>query len=122
MGHREYEATGDPLPEHPTVVLINGDTASAAEILASALGDHGLATIVGTRSFGKGTFQEVIQLSAGGALDLTVGEYFTPDGVSLTGKGIKPGIRAADDPDTPRDEGLRGALAVLAERLAVENR
>ena len=68
---------GDPLPQHPTVVLINRDTASAAEILASALGDHRLATIVGTRSFGKGTFQEVIHLSAGGALDLTVGQYFT---------------------------------------------
>ncbi len=80
MGHRDYEATGDPLPQHPTVVLINRDTASAAEILASALGDHRLATIVGTRSFGKGTFQEVIHLAAGGALDLTVGEYFTADG------------------------------------------
>jgi carboxyl-terminal processing protease len=114
MGHRDYEATGDPLPQHPTVVLINRDTASAAEILASALGDHRLATIVGTRSFGKGTFQEVVHLAAGGALDLTVGEYFTADGVSLAGKGITPEVRAVDDPETPRDEGLRRALAVLA--------
>ena len=117
MGHREYEATGDPLPEHPTVVLINRDTASAAEILAAALGDHGLATIVGVRSFGKGTFQEVIELAAGGALDLTVGQYFTPEGVSLAGKGIKPDVRAVDDSETPRDEGLRRALAVLARDL-----
>ena len=122
MGHRDYEATGDPLPQHPTVVLINRDTASAAEILASALGDHRLATIVGTRSFGKGTFQEVIHLAAGGALDLTVGEYFTADGASLADKGIKPEVRAVDDPETPRDEGLRRALAVLAEKMAVENR
>ncbi len=122
MGHRDYEATGDPLRQHPTVVLINHDTASAAEILASALGDHHLATIVGTRSYGKGTFQEVIHLAAGGALDLTVGEYFTADGTSLTGKGIKPEVRAVDDPETPRDEGLRRALAVLAEKMAVENR
>jgi carboxyl-terminal processing protease len=122
MGHRDYEATGDPLPQHPTVVLINRDTASAAEILASALGDHHLATIVGTRSFGKGTFQEVIHLAAGGALDLTVGEYFTANGTSLAGKGIKPDVRAVDDPETPRDEGLRRALAVLAEKMAVENR
>jgi carboxyl-terminal processing protease len=113
MGHRDYEATGDPLPRHPTVVLINRDTASAAEILASALGDHDLATIVGTRSFGKGTFQQVIKLAAGGALDLTVGEYFTADGASLAGKGIKPEVRAVDDPGTPQDEGLRRALAVL---------
>ena len=85
MGEREYEAIGEPLPRHPTVVLINRDTASAAEILASALGDHDLATIVGTRSFGKGTFQELIQLAAGGALDLTVGEYFTA-GRDLAGR------------------------------------
>ena len=115
MGEREYTAIGEPLPRHPTVVLINRDTASAAEILASALGDHDLATIVGTRSFGKGTFQELVELEAGGALDLTVGEYFTADGVSLAGKGIKPEVRAVDDPETPRDEGLQRALAVLAE-------
>ena len=80
------------MPEHPTVVLINRDTASAAEILAAALDDHGLATIAGKRSFGKGTFQELIQLEAGGALDLTVGEYFTADGASLASKGIKPEV------------------------------
>jgi carboxyl-terminal processing protease len=117
MGEREYEATGDPLPRRPTVVLIDRDTASAAEILASALADHDLATIVGTRSFGKGTFQELIDLSEGGALDLTVGEYFTADGVSLAGKGIKPEVRAVDDPETARDEGLQRALDVLANEL-----
>jgi carboxyl-terminal processing protease len=122
MGHRDYDATGNPLPQHPTVVLINHDTASAAEILASALEDHHLATIVGTRSFGKGTFQEVIHLAAGGALDLTVGQYFTANGISLANKGIKPDVRAVDDPKTPQDEGLRRALAVLAEKMAVENR
>ena len=122
MGHHDYTALGNPLPAHPTVVLINHDTASAAEILASALGDHHLATIVGTRSFGKGTFQEVIHLAAGGALDLTVGEYLTADGTSLAGKGITPDVRAADDPQTAPDEGLQKALAVLAEKAAVENR
>jgi carboxyl-terminal processing protease len=122
MGHRNYDALGHPLQSVPTVVLINRDTASAAEILASALRDHHLATIVGTRSFGKGTFQEVIHLAAGGALDLTVGQYFTADGVSLTGKGIHPDVRAEDNPKTKPDEGLQKALSVLAERLAVENR
>ncbi|TMK75755.1 MAG: S41 family peptidase [Actinobacteria bacterium] len=122
MGHRDYDAIGNPLSQHPTVVLINHDTASAAEILASALEDHHLATIVGTRSFGKGTFQEVIHLAAGGALDLTVGQYFTANGISLANKGIKPDVRAVDDPKTPQDEALRRALAVLAEKMAVENR
>ena len=122
MGHHDYEAVGGSLPKRPTVVLINHDTASAAEILASALSDHNLATIVGTRSFGKGTFQEVIRLAAGGALDLTVGEYLTADGTSLAGKGIRPAVQAADDPKTPPDEGLEKGLAVLAEKAAVENR
>jgi carboxyl-terminal processing protease len=122
MGHQKYVALGGSLPRRPTVVLINHDTASAAEILASALSEHNRATIVGTRSFGKGTFQEVIRLAAGGALDLTVGEYLTADGTSLAGQGIRPAVRAADDPDTPADQGLEKGLAVLAEKAAVENR
>jgi carboxyl-terminal processing protease len=122
MGHRDYQAVGDPLPSHPTVVLINHDTASAAEILASALADHHQATIVGTRSFGKGTFQEVLDVATGGALDLTVGQYLTADGISLAGKGIRPDVHAVDNPKTARDEGLDKALAVLAEKAAVENR
>jgi carboxyl-terminal processing protease len=122
MGHHDYRALGNPLPSHPTVVLINRDTASAAEILTSALADHHQATVVGTRSFGKGVFQEVLDLPAGGALDLTVGEYLTADGVSLAGKGIHPDVRAVDNPTTPRDEGLEKALAVLAEKASVENR
>src|SRR5213079_3579169 len=100
-GHRVYKALGDPVPTKPIVVLVDHDTASAAEILASALAEHHLATVVGTRSFGKGTFQEVIHLAAGGALDLTVGQYFTANGISLANKGIKPDVRAVDDPKTP---------------------
>ena len=118
MGDRDYDAVGAALQRQPTVVLIDHGTASAAEILASALRDHGLARIVGTRSFGKGTFQEVLPLDAGGALDLTVGQYLTADGTSLAGKGIKPDVRAADDPKTPGDEVLRRALRVLAPKLA----
>jgi carboxyl-terminal processing protease len=121
-GHREYDAVGDPLGKRPIVVLIDRHTASAAEILASALADHHLATIVGTRSFGKGTFQEVIRLAAGGALDLTVGQYFTASGASLADRGIQPDVKAVDRPQTKGDEGLRRALAVLAEKIAIESR
>jgi carboxyl-terminal processing protease len=121
-GHTDYHAQGDPLPAHPTVVLINRDTASAAEILASALADNRLATIAGTRSFGKGTFQEVLRLPAGGALDLTVGQYFTSDGDSLADEGIRPDVRAVDDPKTSVDEGRREGLAVLARKLAAHRR
>ena len=93
------------------MVLINRDTASAAEILASAISSYDLGTIVGEPSFGKGTFQEVIHLPAGGALDLTIGEYLTADGVSLAGEGIKPDVRAVDDPKTASRRGARPGAA-----------
>jgi carboxyl-terminal processing protease len=114
---RVYQAAGDSLPPHPMVVMINGDSASASEILTAALGQSGAATVVGTRSFGKGTFQEVIPLDNGGALDLTVGEYRTRDGSSINGVGIKPEVRAKDQPKTKPDEGLQQALQVLGSKL-----
>jgi carboxyl-terminal processing protease len=122
---QEYTAVGDALDPRPTVVLINRDTASAAEILAAALGERDLATIVGTRSFGKGSFQEVIELDSGGAIDLTVGEYVTSEGRSLAGQGIRPDVQAKDDlvtrgesrPTTDPDEALRRGLRVLGREL-----
>jgi carboxyl-terminal processing protease len=116
-GSRVYRAAGDPVPRRPMVVLIDRGTASAAEILASALADHRLATVVGTRSFGKGLFQNVLGLSNGGELDLTVGEFFTADGISLAPRGIQPDVRAMDNPRTKVDEGLRRALRVLAGKV-----
>ena len=117
QGSEVYRAMGDNLPPQPTVVLINRDTASAAEILAAALADQAGATLVGVRSFGKGVFQQVIDLSNGGALDLTIGEYFTPSGENLGGRGIVPEVRALDDPRTRPDEGLQRALRVLGQEL-----
>ena len=116
-GETVYDALGDALPQRPTVVLINQDTASAAEILAAALQSYDLATIAGTRSYGKGVFQEVIRLPVGGALDLTVGEYVTADGTSLAGAGLKPAVPAEDDPETPADEALQSALDALAAQV-----
>lgn len=115
-GRAVYRAAGGNLRALPTVVLIDRNTASAAEILAAALADRAGAEIVGTRSFGKGVFQQEVDLSNGGALKLTVGEYFTPDGANLAGAGIKPDVRARDLPSTPRlDEARQRALGVLAE-------
>ncbi len=116
-GEQVYDATGGALDPRPTVVLINRDTASAAEILASAISSYDLGTIVGEDSFGKGTFQEVIHLPAGGALDLTIGEYLTADEISLAGEGIKPDVRAVDDPKTNPDEALDRALRTIAPQL-----
>ncbi len=114
QGHAVYETKGGNLPALPIVVLIDRNTASAAEILAAALADDAGSEIVGTRSYGKGVFQQEIDLSNGGALKLTVGEYFTPDGTNLAGKGIQPDVRARDLPGTPRDEALNRALEAVA--------
>lgn len=114
QGENVYETQGGNLPRQPVVVLIDRGTASAAEILAAALADDAGAPVVGTRSFGKGVFQQEVGLSNGGALKMTIGEYFTPDGVNLAGKGIKPDVRASDSPRTPRDEALLRGLSVLA--------
>jgi carboxyl-terminal processing protease len=114
QGHAVYEARGGSLPPRPVVVLIDGNTASAAEILTAALADDAGAEVVGEQSYGKGVFQQEIGLSNGGALKLTVGEYFTPDGTNLAGNGIHPDVRARDLPGTARDEALDRAFGVLA--------
>ncbi len=115
QGHAVYKTAGDNLPQVPLVVLIDRNTASAAEILTAALADDAGAKTVGTRSYGKGVFQQEIDLSNGGALKLTIGEYFTPDGVNLAKThGIHPDVRAPNLLQTKRDEGLERALEVLA--------
>ena len=121
---RTLNALGQPIAgKLPMVVLVDRGTASASEIVAGALQDRGRATLVGTRTFGKGVFQEIVPLDNGGALDITVGQYFLPSGRNLggrgtsTGDGIRPDVRVEDDPDTERDEALERALDVLAGKL-----
>jgi carboxyl-terminal processing protease len=119
---RVFEATGNAIDRDiPVVVLVNGGSASASEIVAGALQDRERAEVVGTRTFGKGVFQEVRRLSNGGALDITVGEYFTPKGHNLggggvaKGAGIEPEIKARDDDGTEkRDEALEVAVRTVA--------
>jgi len=115
-------ATGDAIsPSIPVVVLVDSGTASASEIVTAALQDHHRATVVGTHTFGKGVFQEEEPLSNGGALDITVGEYFTPNGRNLGGGGVKQGAgitpevlipHGVDDPG-----GLTAALSTLAAKV-----
>jgi carboxyl-terminal processing protease len=114
---RVYDATGGAIDtDIPVVVLVNNNSASASEIVTGALQDRDRATVVGTRTFGKGVFQEIEPLSNGGALDITVGEYFLPSGRNLggggveRGAGVKPDVQAKDNPKTPRDEALQAAL------------
>jgi carboxyl-terminal processing protease len=121
-----YEAAGGAIPTRiPVTVLVDGDSASASEIVTGALQDRKRAEVVGTHTYGKGVFQEIRPLSNGGALDLTVGEYFTPTGRNLGGGGVKqgagiqPDVQAADDPKTKdRDEALDAAVRVLRDEGA----
>jgi carboxyl-terminal processing protease len=112
-----YNAIGGAIPDDiPVVVLVDEGSASASEIVTGALQDRKRAKVVGTRTFGKGVFQEIERLENGGALDITVGEYFTPSGRNLGGGGVRkgagitPDIQASDDPKTVKDEALQKAL------------
>jgi carboxyl-terminal processing protease len=114
---RTLEAEGDAIDEDiPVVVLVDGGSASASEIVTGALRDTGRGTVVGTRTFGKGLVQEVKPLSNGGVLDITVANYYLPGGKTISKAGIKPEVRAVDNPDTDRDEALPKALDTLLEQ------
>ncbi len=114
---RVQEAQGDAIDgDIPVVVLVDGGSASASEIVTGALRDRKRATVVGTRTFGKGLVQEVERLSNGGVLDITVANYYLPGGKTISTKGIPPEVRAVDDPDTERDEALPKALDTLNDQ------
>lgn len=95
------------------VILVNGHSASASEILAGALGDNNLATIIGTRTYGKGVMQEIRPLRTGGALKLTIQEFKTPNGTRINENGITPDIEIENERGTEEDEQLNRAIEFL---------
>ena len=119
-----YTALGNAIaPRIPLVVLVNRGTASSAEIVTGALKDRGRAKVVGTRTYGKGVFQQLFQLANGSALDITVGEYFTPNNQNLggggvkEGRGIKPDIYVYDNPNAPGTHALKVAEQTVAAEI-----
>jgi len=118
-----YVAKGGAIsPKIPLVVLVDRGTASSAEIVTGALKDRGRAKVIGTRTYGKGVFQEIQSLSNGGALDIVTGQWFEPSGHNVGGPGVKegagisPDVQVAARPRAPGDPGLTAAeRAVTAE-------
>ena len=117
----EYTCDGMRQLKVPAVVLVNDYSASASEILAGAMKDHGIATIMGTTTFGKGIVQRVISLSDGSAVKLTVSKYYTPNGNDIHEKGIEPDIEVEFDADAYYNEGvdnqIQEAVKYLSEKI-----
>ena len=113
---------GDSVKGKPVIVLVNGGSASASEIVAGALQDHRRATVVGSRSFGKGSVQTIIPLGRSGAIRLTTARYFTPSGRSIQAKGVDPDIQINQElPDELKGETSTTGEASLRGHLTGEN-
>ena len=106
----EYSCDGTNELTVPLVVLVNGYSASASEILAGAIKDYGIGTLIGTQTFGKGIVQRIIALSDGSALKLTVSKYYTPKGKNIHGIGIEPDQKVEFDADSYYDKGIDNQL------------
>jgi carboxyl-terminal processing protease len=118
QGEKEYRVRdGSTLTDLPMVVLINGGTASAAELVAGALKDHGRATVIGQRSFGKGTVQLIFQLLDKSSIHVTTAEFFPPSRQPLEGAGIEPDIPMIPD-SNGRDVELGEAIRYLRDKLS----
>ncbi|MBQ7839409.1 MAG: S41 family peptidase [Lachnospiraceae bacterium] len=121
-GNREeYTCDGEHPFEYPLVVLVDGNSASASEILAGAIKDYGIGTLVGTTTFGKGIVQRIMQLSDGSAVKLTVSKYFTPNGNDIHKIGIEPDVEVAFESEPYLEDGtdnqLNKAVEVLKEKI-----
>ena len=119
----EYTCNGKNELDIPLVVLIDGNSASASEILAGAIQDYGIGTLVGTTSFGKGIVQGIMPLDDGSAMKLTISAYYTPNGRNIHGTGIEPDVVCEFDSDKyydsnkEEDNQLEKAIEVLKEKM-----
>lgn len=112
-----YKAEGDAFEDIPVVVLVNGGTASASEIVANAVQDHERGQLVGTTTFGKGSVQGILQLPDSSAVKLTTGIYLSPDGEDINGTGIEPDVEI----DAGRLAQRREAFSVLEQQVSASN-
>ncbi len=120
--HRYSAKVGDLADGLPLVVLINGGSASASEIVAGALQDHQRALIIGTKSFGKGSVQSIVPLQGHGAIRLTTARYYTPSGTSIQAKGINPDVMVEQVRVEKANNGRRRSEADLPKHLKAEKK
>lgn len=121
---KEYSCDGTQQLDVPMVVLVNGNSASASEILAGAIKDYGIGTLIGTTTFGKGIVQSVIPLQDGSAVKVTISSYYTPNGNNIHGTGIDPDVECTfdakayyGDPDNGIEGGVDNQLEKAQEVL-----
>ena len=119
----EYTCDGKTPLEVPLVVLVDMNSASASEILAGAIQDYGIGTLVGTTTFGKGIVQQIMPFTDGSAIKITISAYYTPNGRNIHGTGIEPDVECEFDgdayynSDTPVDNQLEKAKEVLKDLM-----
>ncbi len=118
----KYTSSGDTYYDGPLVVLTNGNSASAAEILTGAIKDYNIGTILGTKTFGKGIVQRVLPLGDGTGIKVTIAKYFTPNGIDIHGVGIEPDEALEFDVDAYINDGVANQLAraveIIEEKIA----
>ena len=115
----EYKNEEDHTLDIPLVVLVNGMSASASEIFTGAVQDYGIGTIVGTKTYGKGVVQQLVDLQDGTYLKITISEYFTPKGRSIQKKGIEPDVTVEyekNEQDENADNQLEKALEIVKQK------
>lgn len=113
----EYTCDGKQELQMPLVVLVNGNSASAAEILSGAIKDYGIGTLIGTTTFGKGIVQRILPLTDGTALKLTISAYYTPNGNNIHGIGIEPDIACELDNEAYYNDGIDNQLEKAKEEM-----
>ncbi len=112
-GNKEFYKSAAGKTELPYVILVNGGTASASEILTAAVKDHQSGKVVGTKTYGKGIIQSIEQLTDGDAVKLTVMQYFSPNGSVIHKVGVKPDIEVEALADDTTDRQLQAAMDLL---------
>lgn len=115
---KEYTCDGETPIEIPLTVLVNENSASASEIFAGAVHDHEIATLVGTKTFGKGIVQQTFPFTDGSAIKMTIAKYYTPNGVCIHGEGISPDVEVELPEDATEDVQLNKAIEVTKEKIS----